>query len=544
MTVGLPKIDIVICERSGASGLAIRSHNCDHIVFSAPFKRTNSQLTAAAINKERILTLEPRTGELAVVAADTGEVLHRAQLSYAIWSNYALVAERKHFIVFGCHPMLEVYNSADLSLIQRYDEIKINGRKGVLIDQAQYFRLGEKPGLIFHSQSHEQRYHDLGDYVSDRTIRSPLVEAEDGTLGATLVDGSIRRMPSEDQTYRICQIDYTQGELRVIAQGLVQPVTPPCWDRVLSVDAHGWINYAPSGQTSLTIATGLKVHPKGQQPFIVREMTPAGAVTMRETDRAFALFMSQKAVTRIVAEGFDQASCNKALSEMTKLIEEDLGSLIWGNRLEFSFTIAGEEYDEGEYFSELVEKMLPVQAPLQRLVQAYLAAKDKSKGRCLQTYAPSVAPDHFAVVPAMGPALRALLLLEPASIRILYGISRIIDHEHDTYLPAVIADFVRRHGSTTVDRVKTVVHYMRIPENRGPQGFEGFGLFADAENFLSPSEFAKIICGEVCPTRDYNVEDHEFADFFNVYPDDAYKLEVVDAVNAIVGRRINLRYWE
>jgi hypothetical protein len=254
--------------------------------------------------------------------------------------------------------------------------------------------------------------------------------------------------------------------------------------------------------------------------------------------------MYQRAVTKIVSEGFDQASCNKALSDMTQLIEGNLGSLIWNNRLEFSFAVAGQEYDEGEYFAELVEKMLPVHAALKKLVEAYLAAIAKFNGTYLQTYAPSVAPDDQKVVPALGPAIRTLVLLDPSSIRLLCSVFRIIDHEHDSYLATIISDFARRHGLSTRDRVKTVVDYMRVPENRGPPGFDGFDLFADARKFLSPTEFARIVCEEICPTRDYNVEDHEFADFFNVYPDDEYKYAVVDAVNAIVGRKINLRYWE
>jgi hypothetical protein len=96
----------------------------------------------------------------------------------------------------------------------------------------------------------------------------------------------------------------------------------------------------------------------------------------------------------------------------------------------------------------------------------------------------------------MGPAMRALILLDPTALDILAAFLKLQDVEHEEYCGYVILpDFAERHGWSSQDAVTVGMDYLLNCDARAPRSSRGLGLISDALKFMTPDAFATLLLG-------------------------------------------------
>lgn len=421
-------------------------------------------MRAAAVSDDKIIVIASDGRDLALVDATSGSVLKRRQGEQYRWLNHAIVDNGRKLITFGAHPALEVFDARDLSLICRFDEIHIRGKSGRLIRTDGYYVVGEKPGRLFHSPALEEEYRSFEEAGAWNSFKSNLIENNDGTILLPVLArtyGADRRW-----RYRLCRVDYSNGNIEIVSEFvpdealLRRPWIP---EAIVHPDGSAGINLAPA--SCLAFSGPQIASPRPMIIFANYDSSKKGGELRADRDRRFASHLSLFSTTEIVASEFSARSCGEALRGMTRLIQQDFEGLIWGERLEFHFIVGETRHDEGEFFRELMERQLLVRTELKDLLDAYINQATRGPGRrYLKNLSPSVAVGDYPVIPALGPALRTLLVLDPESIQIFKSFAACVDLEHDTYLRSVVLmEYARKRGWAEDAGFWTCVHYLLPP---------------------------------------------------------------------------------
>ena len=142
-------------------------------------------------------------------------------------------------------------------------------------------------------------------------------------------------------------------------------------------------------------------------------------------------------------QDWSKRSCARALDECRSQIEGDLHSLLQdgfnGPQIEFHFKVGDVLFDEIGFFDCLVRNNIDVSSEIEALYLSYYRHPDRPEEL--------VQPWLNIGIPPLGPAIRAITLLDPTRTSVLRNFLALRDHEHETYVEKVILpDFAKRHG--------------------------------------------------------------------------------------------------
>lgn len=206
---------------------------------------------------------------------------------------------------------------------------------------------------------------------------------------------------------------------------------------------------------------------------------------------AFDRFADALAATKVQVSGWTTEACDAALTKMTKRMARNFAAVTWGRNLRLNFEVAGEPCTEQRFFDEIVSRNLPLQSVLRDLLATYLKKIGKGgEGRQLW---------QSEEVPALGFAMRALVLLDASALDVFREFVRKRDAEHESYCRRVILrDFVARHGWRDIEAVKFGVYFHMHLEQSGLVGFklDTYGLVTAAEHLVPADVLAGIIVKE------------------------------------------------
>ncbi len=523
MSAEFPRTRVLRASKSEVLGIEITATDGGSPVFSIPFRKTISVQVAAA-NPDIIFAINYSRGsqdcEGAWICARTGQVVDRISLG----RNHILCADRKksQYHILGSTPYLQTLDARRAEYLHRYDLIS---------KVADQFRLRSNDG------------HDdgLDNGISGLVIFRFEKPAQITPMGSILTILHERRIGQAYEAKHVVDLCPATGTAQILYSRLKdrkKHTSAGLPGIVIRPDGSIWLEF--HGDRVEEILGARFDHASNHRHVLITGRASP------DCSADFDAFADAARITPVAVKDWSVAACRAALEEIQKLILTDLDDLTWQEAVEFRFQVEGEPYDEGEFFDQLLSRRLPIEDSLRELIKAFITAcNNRPFSGHLLTHAPSVSSGEYPVIPTLGPAFRALLLLDPSSIGLFDCFRKTTDQEHETYLgPVALADFARQHGWTTEKSIRICLGYMRNCENRGPNGFRGFGLFSDASRFLEAREFALIVCSEICSSADYSdCEDHEISDFIREYEQDDYWHSVLAAINDLIGRKVKLDYW-
>jgi hypothetical protein len=199
---------------------------------------------------------------------------------------------------------------------------------------------------------------------------------------------------------------------------------------------------------------------------------------------------------------FSRDAVAACLDGLARDVGSRLGTLVWreGFRIifEMAFVVAGTTVPEAEFFRLVYERRLPVAPELRSLLTAYLAAQ------ALVVGGPPVqeqiwGPDGMG---AFGPAMQALLLLDPGSKDVFREYLARRDGEHEVFSTDVIMKFaVAAHGWNDPGMQRLGVYFALIRERDGRRAPSGllneYGLLDAAEGTVDAASLAAMIADEI-----------------------------------------------
>jgi hypothetical protein len=223
---------------------------------------------------------------------------------------------------------------------------------------------------------------------------------------------------------------------------------------------------------------------------------------------AFRSFVADHTVNTARMRDWSVQACDEALWELAKRIEADMPSMIWGETLRFRFAVAGEITNETEFFQRLLDQQINAVAGLRTLLLTYL---DKigvgGEGRQLWQ-------NGEKGIAALGPALRALVLLDPDALDVFRIYLSKRDGEHEGYCRGTIMpDFVKTHGWRDRKALQFGIYFIL---NSFWGGFSlnpnEYGLLTAASCMVSAKDFVGMLLGEVFafnPTPQWSHQNEE-----------------------------------
>lgn len=212
---------------------------------------------------------------------------------------------------------------------------------------------------------------------------------------------------------------------------------------------------------------------------------------------AFAAYVRARVAIRIVLAEWSRAECAKALREQKARIESNFEKLLagatsGGRSLKFEYLIGAETCSEPDVFQRIVDDRLDIVRELREVLTTYL---DK-----LGQGGEGTQPWYTSAVPALGYAMRALVLLDPSSTDILRRFMTKRDGEHETFCwGTIVPDLIGRHGWR--DRA-TLRFGVFVALNIRWGGLRVgdpncYGLFTAAAQQVSVPEFSNMIIEEI-----------------------------------------------
>ncbi|MEQ1673394.1 MAG: hypothetical protein ABL893_21310, partial [Hyphomicrobium sp.] len=193
---------------------------------------------------------------------------------------------------------------------------------------------------------------------------------------------------------------------------------------------------------------------------------------------------------RIVLAKWNSEECSKALREQNAVIDSKYDRLISEGYLTFEYLVGSEVYPEPEFFQRIVDSQVDVIDELRQLLKTYIGKLGEG-GR---------QPWYTNAVPALGYAMRALVLLDVNSTDILRQYMIECDREHEKFCyHTIFSDLIRRRGWRDRSMLQLGI-FMAICVEAGGQGranLEHDGLLTAAASQTSPEEFARMVLQEL-----------------------------------------------
>ncbi|MGI9421959.1 MAG: hypothetical protein ACR2PA_02120 [Hyphomicrobiaceae bacterium] len=210
---------------------------------------------------------------------------------------------------------------------------------------------------------------------------------------------------------------------------------------------------------------------------------------------AFVKFIAAQTVTRIVLSTWSRDECAKALGEQTARIRLHFDKLIVGRRsghMRFEYLVCTETVTEPDFFQRIVDNELDLSLELRKLLTTYLdKIGEGGEGR---------QPWYSNEIPALGPAMRALVLMDAGSLDILRTYMSKRDGEHEIYCwQEIFPDLIAQHGWCD-DTMFSFGIFATLNVNwGGHSGFDRnrYGLLTAASKRYPASKFARMILTEI-----------------------------------------------
>jgi len=199
-----------------------------------------------------------------------------------------------------------------------------------------------------------------------------------------------------------------------------------------------------------------------------------------------------------VAE-FTEPAIVDALEKIARDIRERLSELIIDETFELSFKIGDKTASEVNFFKRIAAENMPIAPVLRDLLKAYLDTQPdplESKGAQTQIWGPQ---DRGA----LGPAMEALLKIEPGAHDLFREYLAKRDGEHETYSTDVMMkNFVKDNGWKNEAMIRFGIYFALIRQRDGRSANPGgllneYGLITTVKKTMKADEFAALILEEI-----------------------------------------------
>lgn len=196
---------------------------------------------------------------------------------------------------------------------------------------------------------------------------------------------------------------------------------------------------------------------------------------------------------------FAKAAIDEALRGLARDISERLADLLQEDMLEIVFKVAGTNVTERAFFARVTKARIDVTESLRALIAAYLQAQPaavEAKSLFRQIWG----PDGTG---APGPAMAALLALDPAAHDLFRDYLARRDGEHETHATDVIMrDYIAAAGWRDRAAIAFGVFFALIRHRDGREAIAGglldeYGLMQAAETMIGPADLADLIATEI-----------------------------------------------
>ena len=217
---------------------------------------------------------------------------------------------------------------------------------------------------------------------------------------------------------------------------------------------------------------------------------------------AFKAFVRKNTVNVVVLKDWSLEACAMALREQRMRIDSQFESLVAGSQfaksLEFRYVVGDQNYEEAEFFQLLVDQWADVAQELRALLTTYLK-KIGAGGEGGQPW-----KHGGSGTPALGHAMRALVLLDPDALDVFRVFLAKRDGEHEGYCrDTILPDYVRTHGWRNRKALRFGIYFTfnMLWGGGGCGPINGGGLMTAASCMVSPKEFVDLVTTEASALR-------------------------------------------
>lgn len=217
-------------------------------------------------------------------------------------------------------------------------------------------------------------------------------------------------------------------------------------------------------------------------------------------EAAVKRFLAASARPHVVpVASFAKAAIDEALQGLANDIGERLADLLQEDMLEVVFKVAGKNVTERAFFARAAKARIDIAESLRALMAAYLQAQPaavEAKGLFRQIWG----PDGTG---ALGPAMAALLALDPDAHDLFRDYLARRDGEHETHSTDVIMrDYIAAAGWRDRAMIAFGIFFALIRHRDGREAIAGglldeYGLMQAAEAMIDPAGFAGLIVAEI-----------------------------------------------
>jgi len=215
--------------------------------------------------------------------------------------------------------------------------------------------------------------------------------------------------------------------------------------------------------------------------------------------RAVKRLLAQSGRHVMVVHDFSEASIIDALQRLTHDVRERLPDLLHRDVFELSFKVGQRTMTETAFFARMTRERIPVASALRDLLTTYLAVQPRvveAKGFFRQIWGPTNQG-------ALGPAMQALLRLDPNAHDVFRDYLAKRDGEHETHSTDVIMKiYIQETGWRDRAMVSFGIYFALIRHRDGRIALAGglldeYGLLHAAEGMIDADEFASLIMQEI-----------------------------------------------
>jgi len=201
----------------------------------------------------------------------------------------------------------------------------------------------------------------------------------------------------------------------------------------------------------------------------------------------------------VVVHEFSEAAIDDALRRLTRDVSERLPDLLQKDVFELSFKVGKRTMTETAFFARLTQERIPVASALRELLTTYLTVQPRVV-EAKRIFRQIWGPENQG---ALGPAMLALLRLDPRAHDVFRDYLARRDGEHETYSTDVIMKlYIQETGWRDRAMTSFGIYFALIRHWDGRMAVAGglldeYGLLRPAEGMLDADEFASLIVQEV-----------------------------------------------